>query len=330
MLEALAVVHNFSSSAEVSVLEFGEFTLRRIDASNYDTYRTFFTSGDVFFNDWVYSRFYPDRVLASPIMSGSLKGIPQDTEDVLFLLRLYKVGDIGFHNQIVRSPGGRTKIEQAPYSNMNALNRNSVFTTELEPEECPKFIEFANGIRSSQSWGAPWFSIARRYFMYGSGKEYMPQWDEVDRIVNYGTALEATLTPEQDFTKNRFMNRATRLMAENDGDSKATLSRMKELYNMRSTIVHGRGLVQENIEWLTDNAFEIELATRNILTLGVQYIPAEEEARKVYLSQLYDVEDSKHGEATWNAFCQIETPEVQQETIKSIAKRMKWECGPKP
>ena len=152
MLEALAVVHNFTSSVEVSVLEFGEFTLRRIEASNYETYRNVFTSGDVFQNDWVYRREYPDLVFSAPLLSGPVKRIPQDTEDILFLLRLYKVGDIGFHNQIVRSPGG-TRLEQAAYSNMNTLNRNSAFTTELEPEECLKFLEFANGIRGSQSWG---------------------------------------------------------------------------------------------------------------------------------------------------------------------------------
>ena len=87
---------------------------------------------------------------------------------------------------------------QFPYRTMNDLNKNSAFTTELGESECGGFITFAEGLRANQSWGAEWFSVARRFFMYGSGKVYVPQWGEVDRIVDYTTSLEATLMWEMD------------------------------------------------------------------------------------------------------------------------------------
>jgi hypothetical protein len=325
MVHAHALVLNLSSSA--NVLDFGEFTLRLIDASNHQKAKDSFQTDDMLEGDWAFTKKYSDES-AGLLTDGIPQKIPQDVEDILFLLRMYKVGDISFYRQIFR-PADGTVLVQSPYSFMNSLNRNSAFTSEFEPEECQRYIEYANGIRSAQSWTASWFNIARNYFMHGSSKEYLPQYPEVERIVNYGTALEATLTPEQDFTKNRFSNRASRLIAENDENPKKTIERMKELYNMRSTIVHGRALTQEQIDWLTDNAYEIELSVRHVLSLGVQKIPPDEDGRVRYLSDLYDVEDTKRGNAAWDAFCQIDTETVREDTIKKIAKKMKWECQPK-
>jgi hypothetical protein len=312
MIQACAIVTNLESKADT--LKIGDLTLRRITTLNYETFKGFFKTDDLYKDDWVIGKEYPEATLGTPGTPQWLGNIPQDVEDILFLLRLRTAGDISFHGNVVRSEDGKM-FAQAPYSVMNSLNRNSAFTSEFQEDQCEAIRDFVNGLPKSQSWGAPWFQIARRYFMHGSGKEYLPQWANVERIVNYGTALEATLTPEQDFTKNRFINRGSLLIADTDRDPEETKERLKELYGHRSTIVHGRDLNEESIDWLTDNAAEIELAVRGILIAGVPKIPPDDAGREKFLSDLYDVEDAKRGQEAYNAFCRINTNEGRVDTI---------------
>src|SRR5207244_389590 len=109
--------------------------------------------------------------------------------------------------------------------------------TAMTSEECGPFMEFANGLRGSQSWSAPWFRVARRFFMYGGAKELSPKWDEVDRIVDYATALEATLVHEMDFSRRRTSQRAAKLVAAEEKAQEAVANVLKKVYDIRSTLV---------------------------------------------------------------------------------------------
>jgi hypothetical protein len=315
MYRAYALVTNFCAAVEL--LDFGTFCLREIGQINLEPFRELFKSDEVYRGNWVYEKEYePPPGLAD----ADVRAIFEDTEDILFLLRLYKVGDVNFSkHRIIKADG--TAVVQFPYRIMNHLNVNSAFTTEMTLEECQPFLDFANGLRANQSWKAAWFLVARRFFLYGSGKEFLPQWDEVDRIVDYVTALEATLTPERDFSTARTANRTAKIASNEPAQHEQLTKLIKTLYAIRSSIVHGSMLTVDQKNWLIDNCHAIELNVRNVLVNGVQQIPSDEETRKVYLSSLYDVTDAKRGEEAWSVFCSIGTDEVRQDIAGKISKR---------
>jgi hypothetical protein len=80
---------------------------------------------------------------------------------------------------------------------MNDLNSYSILRFEIGPEECETWKPFSDVIRKSQSWSSDWFATARRFFLSGGAKEFNAKWDDVDRILDYATALESTLVPEK-------------------------------------------------------------------------------------------------------------------------------------
>jgi hypothetical protein len=319
MYQVYALVSNFDSPTERLI--FDGFTLRKVVESNLETFRQLFKSTEVDTGNWIYGKEYQVLPPGPPNAPEGVGGIPVDTEDILFLLRLYKVGDVSFYEQRILRPDG-TLFAQIPHRTMNDLNIRSAFTTEITLEECLLFMKFADGLRASQSWRAPWFSVARRFFLYGSGKEYVPQWDEFDRIVDYTTALEATLVPETEFSKNRCSLRAAKIVTDDLDKQEEVAAIVKKLYDVRSAIVHGSVLSANQKEWLIDNCFNIELYVRRVLANGVQAIPPDEEARASFLSTLYDVADTKRGDEAFNRFCAIRTDEVRQDTGRKISRRI--------
>ena len=46
----------------------------------------------------------------------------------------------------------------------------------IESEECAKFDAFAKEIRSLKIITSPWFQTARRFFLYGGGKEAISEF----------------------------------------------------------------------------------------------------------------------------------------------------------
>ena len=193
MFKALILVRNLASSAEG--LDFGEFTLALL-VPRFAELRRVFSSVDVNQDDWIFEKSYTQLPLGPP--GSPVGGIPTDIEDILLLLRLYKAGDISFIKQAIIQPSGHT-IVQFPYRAMNDLNSYSPLRFEVESEEGQSWKAFADGIRESQSWSSDWFAAARRFFLCGGAKQFNPKWDDVDRIVDYATALESTLVPEKDY-----------------------------------------------------------------------------------------------------------------------------------
>jgi hypothetical protein len=118
---------------------------------------------------------------------------------------------------------------------MNDRNSYSTLLFNVQSKECQSWNGFANGIRKSQSWNSDWFAAARRFFLCGGAKQFNPKWDDVDRVLDYTTALESTLVPEKDYNTRRISRRAATLI---EPDSPAEMENivgfMKKLYCLRT------------------------------------------------------------------------------------------------
>jgi hypothetical protein len=304
--------------ARTDRIELGEFVLTRVGLQ-FEALREKLSSKDVFQEDWLLEKTYNELPSCPGPAPSGLGGIPNDIEDILFLLRLFKVGDVAFVRQAVVKPNSET-LTQYPYRMMNSLNSNSVLTTELSETDREQWSEFAGGLRSSQSWGAEWFSVSRRFFLYGGAKEFNPGWGEVDRIVDYATALESALVPEGEFSRSRCANRAAVFCSSDPDERKGVSSLVKKLYDIRSSIVHGSVLGEEDRTWLKTNSREVELRVRQVLVAAVQQSPPDEDGRATFLRSLFDVTDEKRGEFALQMFREIETEAVRNTTAAQIAK----------
>ncbi len=191
MFQAFVLVRNVKSPA--ASLDFGEFTIQRVGV-RFRALGEVFPFTQVTQGDWILEKPYEDLPAGPP---GSVGGIPNDIDEVLLLLRLFKPGDISFIKLAIVLPNGDTQVE-APYRAMNDLNSYSFEHFEVGPEECEAWRDFADGIRQSQSWGSSWFAAARRFFLSGGAKQWNPRWDDVDRVLDYTAALEAALVWEGD------------------------------------------------------------------------------------------------------------------------------------
>ncbi len=315
MFKALVLVRNLQSIA--NCLDFGDFTINKIGL-RFKELRETFSSVEVNPDDWIFAKGY--SVLPSGPPGSAVGGIPTDIEDILVLLRLYKIGDIAFVKQAVIQPSGKSVV-QLPYRAMNDLNSYAQLQFELGSHECAPWSSFATGLRASQSWQSEWFSTARRFFLYGGAKEFNPKWDDVDRIVDYATVLETTLVPEGDSAKRRMSRRAAALVSPNDAAEQETVTKIvKELYDIRSGIVHGSKLSTTMREWLLKNYNQVELRIRQVLVAALQDVPANETDRRTMLAGLYDPNDDYRGDYALQMFYQIRTETVRKATAVKIAK----------
>jgi hypothetical protein len=315
MFKAFVLVRNLESNAES--LDFGEFTIRLVGLRFKDL-REVFSSVDVNQDDWILEKSYTLLPLGTP--GSPVGGIPNDIEDILLLLRLYKPGDISFIKQAIIPPSGNTMV-RFPYRAMNDLNSYSILRFEATSEECESWKAFAVSIRESQSWSSDWFAAARRFFLSGGAKQFNPKWDDVDRIVDYATALESTLVPEKDYNTRRIRHRAGALIApDSPAETKVIVELMKRIYEIRSRVVHGSRLGDESREWLLENCGQIELRVRQVLVTAVQQLPPGEEDRRIALVRLYDPTDEDRGSVAFERFREIKTGEVRRATADKIAR----------
>ena len=145
----------------------------------------------------------------------------------------------------------------------------------------------------------------------------------MDRILDYATALESTLVPEKDYNTRRISRRAAALIApENPVETEVIVGFMKKFYEIRSRIIHGSRLVDENREWLFENCGQVELRVRQVLVTAVQKLPPGEEDRRVALSGLYDPTDEDRGSFAFEKFREIKTAKVRKDIAAKIAELM--------
>lgn len=314
MFKALVLVRNLESDA--TGLDFAEFTISSV-GSRFRELRAALQSADVNQDDWIFEKSYtrlPPGPPGSPV-----GGIPNDIEDILLLLRLYKAGDISFIKQAIVLPNGQT-ISQLPYRAMNDLNSYADRPFTVEPGECRSWKAFADSIRESQSWESDWFSAARRFFLSGGAKQFNPKSDDVDRILDYATALESALVPERDYNTRRMSHRAAALIAPDNAEEMKAIRRfIRRLYDIRSQIAHGSALGDENRLWLINNDRQIEDRVRLALRTAVRNLPPGEDDRRLALAQLYDPTDEDRAEVLLDDFKKIKTVEVRRMIATKIA-----------
>lgn len=314
MFKASVLVRNLESTAEV--LDFGEFTIGRI-GPRFEELRKVLQSVDVDPGDRILEKSYAYLPLGP-------RGSPDDAilidiEDILLLLRLYHEGEIAFIRLVIAGPSGNLVIR--PYRAMNDLYSYSLPKFEIEPEKCGPWKVFTDGIRESQSWGSEWFATARRFFLSGGAKPFDPERDDVDRVVDYTTALEATLVPDRDYNTRRIHQRAVRLIdSDSPAGTKAIERFIKRLYDIRSRIVHGSGLDDKSRAWLTENSAQLERRVREILVAAVRELPPSEKDRRLALAALWDPKDEDRENSVLNKFAEIKNVELRKTIAAKIAK----------
>jgi len=314
MFKAFTLVRNLESSADG--LDFGEFTINPVGL-RFKELREVFSSLDVNQDDWIFEKSYTQLPPGPP--GSAVGGIPNDIEDILLLLRLYRHGEIAFIKLAIILPSGKRHFH-LPSRVMNDLNSYSSPKFDLKSEERGSWKEFANDIQKSQSWTSDWFTAARRFFLSGGAKPFNPQRDDVDRMVDYATALESTLVPEKDYNTRRISRRAAALIApDNPAETEVIVRFMKKFYEIRSRITHGSTLGDENREWLFENCGQVELRVRQVLVTAVQKLPPGEADRGVTLARMYDPTDEDRGSFAFEKFREIKTAKVRKEIAAKIA-----------
>lgn len=311
MLNSFVLVKNLKSNADELV--FANFKLVNIRSSrDYDLKRAqeLFPKAWPLYEDWIYIQGYED--------DNNWETIPFDVEDTLLLLRLFKPGDLVFLQPCIENERRELSC-QLPYRVM--ANVHSAHKYELQQDECSDFDEFACEIKTLRNWSSVWFQTARRFFLYGGGKEYRPHHHEVDRIVDYLTALESVLVPEQDgFIGRRLRERAVLLLALKETDRGNTKRLLRDFYDVRSTIVHGSDISSINPDILKKD-IDLEVVLRQILVKALRVFPEEEKDRVAYLKTLFDVTDEDRAEKVLSDFCKIKSENEKSRCSERIANR---------
>jgi hypothetical protein len=89
-------------------VDIGEFKLRRV-GFHFEEVRKKLSSADVFQEDWLLEKTY-SQLPSCPGAAPSLGEIWSEIEEILFILRLYKVGDVAFVRQAVVKPDGEVAV----------------------------------------------------------------------------------------------------------------------------------------------------------------------------------------------------------------------------
>jgi len=270
-----------------SELHFRDFQIRRVSSvGNRHDAQVVFPGTRIYGDEWVYERSYQN----SQVSRGAygFGRIPGDLEDTLLLLRLFKPGDVILTGHSVRNPSGELSI-QFPQRITVDITTSSFF--KFSQAECALWDSFASALTGCQSWCSQWFATARRFFLYGGAKEFNRAWNEVDRIVDYMIALEATLVPESGFgIGQRLRKRAVSLLGLEGDAAKGTNRVLRDFYRVRSALVHGSPLGDE--QKTLDQMGEFESLVRQILVAALRQVPPDDERRRQRLAAWYDVPDT--------------------------------------
>jgi hypothetical protein len=293
MFKTFVLVKKFKSTSEE--LHFADFKLWKI-GSSYDNdlkkAQHLFSKAWPLYEDYVYEKTYDD--------DNERERAPFDIEDTLLLLRLFKAGDIFFVNPCIEEPNGKL-FSQLPHPVMVYTHTTNRY--KIESKECSKFDAFASEILSLPNWASVWFKIARRFFLYGGGKEYSPRHDLVDRVVDYMTALEAILVPEKDFVGRRLRERAVSLLKNHNIDIDDTKRLLRDFYSVRSAVIHG-GDISSFKDNVLKRIIDFEVIVRKIIVETLRILP-NSGYREKFLKQLFDICDQTRGEKVFNDFCSI-------------------------
>jgi hypothetical protein len=314
MYTSFVLVKNLISDS--NELNFSEFKLTKIQYGDIDALRRaqeLFSVGVPLYGDWIYERYYNN------IKADSLQIIPNDIENILLLLRLFKLGDLVFIKHCIREKGGNM-LRQLPYRVMSDIRPFCKY--DMQNDECFEFDIFVSEMTSYNNWDSTWFQTARRFFLYGGGKEFNPRHNEVDRIVDYMIVMESILVPERgDFIGMRLRKRAISLLKNHDIDNNKAKPLLKDFYNIRSTIVHGAN-VSSFKNRVLDRHNEFESIVRKVMIEAVKMLPEDDGRREKFLKGLFDVSDQNRAKEVYKDFCAIKDTNAKKGCFDLISTRM--------
>jgi hypothetical protein len=312
MRKSFVLVKNLRSKSKE--LHFTNFKFVKVGSNlDYDLNKAqnLFTRTAPLYVDWFYERKYETNSL-------NHEDISLDVENTLFFLRLFKPGDIVFLSLQIELENGQ-QISQLPYRVLTEIQTSKLYN--LESAECANYDEFEKELSSQQNLSSSWFQIARRFFLYGGGKEYNPTRGEADRIVDYMTVLEAILVPESDgFIGRRLRERAVSILQDYDIDNDDIKRLLRDFYNVRSAIVHGSDISSKMDIFKMISDFE--RIVRFVIIEALKTFPKENKERKAYLKQHYDVSDQDRSDRAFNDFCLIKTEGEKKKLCQRISDRL--------
>jgi hypothetical protein len=114
--------------------------------------------------------------------------------------------------------------------------------------------------------------------------------------------------------------RAAALVSQDAREQEIVSKLVKELYDIRSAVVHGSRLSDKSRKWLIENCAQVELRVRQTLVAALQRIPPGDAERRPVLAELYDPDDDDRGASALQAFHQIKTDTVRKTIAAKIAK----------
>jgi hypothetical protein len=249
---------------------------------------------------------------------GEFGGIAWDAEDLLLLLRLFRPGDLAFASVSMQKPD-KPAQRLFPYRVISCLVPGcSTRPFVLNKSDIPEWEEFAASLKATPSWRSKWFEISRRYFLYGGSTEFNATFaSEVDRVMDYTTALEAALVPESDFVSRSLRERAVKVLGLSGDEASRVTSLLKDFYSIRSTLVHGSGLSQGQLSLLQnrDRWWEFEQIVRDLIIAALRNVPAQDAARKPYLAGLYEPSDADRTQRLADDFRAVRDPKAKRELL---------------
>jgi len=311
------LVRNFES--DTTSLQLADFSIEGILTSrDLEAARQFFP--EAMRDEWLLVRDY-DVIPPAPEAWSGFGAIPNDVEDLLLLLRLYQPGDLAFVGVHMTTPTNSSR--QYPYRAISNLVSNySTRQFRLNQADCTTWEEFEYPLRVGPQWKSTWFEVCRRFLLYGGGKEFNPKFEgDVDRVIDYMTALEAAIVPESDFVTRRLRERARLLLSLQGQEDPAPQKLLTDLYGIRSTLVHGSPLSEEQLSLLRDRDqwWRFEQIVRDLLVAALKSVPSEDPERRLYLTSLYDLSDVARTEKLRQDFTAIKSDHVRRELLRTLA-----------
>jgi hypothetical protein len=313
---ARVLVRNIES--DTTRLQFSFFSIEKIaTVRDLEAARRFFPEATR--DEWLLIRDYGVIPTAPEAWSG-FGAIPNDVEDMLLLLRLYRPGDLAFVGVNISTPTDSSR--QYPYRAIsNLVGNHSSRPFKLNHAECAAWENFEAPLRTSAQWKAEWFDVCRRFLLYAGAKEFNPHFQsEVDRVIDYMTALEAAIVPESDFLSRRLRERA-KLLLSLPGTAGATVQELlTKMYSIRSSLVHGSSLSDEQLSLLKDrNRWEeFEKLVRDLVIAALRIVPSKDAERRPYLASLYDPCDADRSEKLCQDFIAIKNDDFKRRLARSL------------
>ncbi len=306
--------------SDVSTLHFSDFSVECLRQGRHQRLayaREFFP--EAMYEDYLIEREYQTIPPVAENWSG-FGAIPSEMEDLLLLLRLYRSGDLAFIALSIQKAGS-PPVKQYPYRAISSLVGRSTRQFRFNEADIPRWEGVADCLKSSPSWQSKWFEVSRRFFLYGGGKEFNPNFEsEIDRIIDYITALEAALVPESDFVGRRLRERAVRLLGLKGEPNDNTKRLLTEIYEIRSTLVHGSSLQSDQLSLLRnpDLWLKFEQLARDLIAAAVTTVPANDTARRSFLVGLYDVDDAARAERLREDFRAIKDKNIRHDLLATL------------